>query len=159
MVDKPQPKVGARAVIVDAGRVLLIRAEEPGRVYYFLPGGHVQHGERLQEAVLREVKEETGLDVEIDRALGVREFIAARHARLARNVPRSHHVVAVIFLCRVKGSTEGKFTVDSGAGGVTGMEWIELDQLKGLELYPPHLKDLLVLGLARQDFRFWPEET
>jgi 8-oxo-dGTP diphosphatase len=159
MVDKPQPKVGARAVIVDKDKVLLLRAEEPGRVYYFLPGGHVQHGERLQDAVLREVKEETGLNVEIERALGMREFIAARHARLAKNVPQSHHVVAVIFLCRVKGNTVGKFTVDSGAGGVIGMEWVELGKVNGLELHPPHLRDLLVQGLARQDFRFWPEET
>lgn len=159
MTERLQPRVGARAVIEHEGKVLLLRAEEPGRRYYFLPGGHVQHGERLQEAVLREVKEETGLDVEIVRALGVREFIAARHARRAKNVPPNHHVVAVIFLCRLKETTKEQFTCDAGAQGVTGLEWIDLSKVTGLELHPPHLKDLLTRGLARQDFCFWPEET
>lgn len=159
MAEKQQPRVGARAVIVHEGKVLLLRAEEPGRVYYFLPGGHVQHGERMQEAALREVREETGLEAEVIRALGVREFIAARHARRARNVPASHHVVAVIFLCRLKGAPGGQFACDSGAQGVTGMEWIDLSQIAALELHPPQLKELLTSGLARQDFQFWPEET
>jgi len=159
MAEKQQPRVGARAVIIHEGKVLLLRAEEPDRVYYFLPGGHVQHGERLQDAVLREVKEETGLDTAIVRALGVREFLASHHKRLARNVPTTHHVVAVIFLCRVLGSEEGQFSRDTGAAGVTGMEWVSLGNVAKIEVHPPHLKELLMTGLSDPQFRFWPEET
>lgn len=159
MAEKPQPRVGARAVVIHDGKVLLLRAEEPGRTYYFLPGGHVQPGERLEEAALRELKEETGLDAAIERPLGVREFIAARHKRKAVNVPGGHHVVAVIFLCRLRGGQSGQFSRDVGAAGVTGMEWIELAEVESLELHPPHLKELLSKDLARQDFRFWPEDA
>lgn len=159
MAEKSHPRVGARAVVIHDGKVLLLRAEEPGRVYYFLPGGHVRLGERLEEAALRELKEETGLDAEVVRALGVREFIAARHKRKAVNVPQGHHVVAVIFLCRLKGDATGRFSRDAGVGGVTGMAWVDLRQVASLELHPPHLRELLTAGLARQEFRFWPEEA
>ncbi|MCC6150699.1 MAG: NUDIX domain-containing protein [Planctomycetes bacterium] len=159
MTERQQPRLGARAVIVREDKVLLLRAQEPSRSYYFLPGGHVQHGERLQDAVLREVKEETGLETAIVRALGVREFIASRHKRLAQNVPTTHHVVAVIFLCRVVGSGEGHFSCDAGATGVTGMEWVPLCNVARIEVHPPHLKELLMNGLSDPEFRFWPEET
>jgi ADP-ribose pyrophosphatase YjhB (NUDIX family) len=159
MAEKSIPRVGARAVIVHNGAVLLLRAEEPGRTYYFLPGGHVQHGERLAEAAVREVREETGLEVAVERALGVREFIASLHAKRARNVPASHHVLAVIFLCRLTNGAKGRFQGDSGAAGVTGMEWISLEKVTELELHPPQLKTLLLHGLQDKNVQFWPEES
>jgi ADP-ribose pyrophosphatase YjhB (NUDIX family) len=159
MPEKPIPRLGARAVILHEGRVLLLRAVEPGRTYYFLPGGHVKHGERAQEAAVREVLEETGLSVSIERALGVREFIAARHAKRPANMPAGHHVLAIIFLCKLEGSPEGRFQRDAGAGGVSGMEWIEVAKVAQLELHPPHLKTLLLSGLQDKSLHFWPEET
>ncbi len=159
MSEKPIPRVGARAVIIHEGRVLLLRAQEPGRTYYFLPGGHVQHGERAQEAAVREVKEETGLEVAVERALGVREFIAARHTKRPKNMPAGHHALAVIFLCRLLGSEVGRFQCDTGAGGVSGMEWIDLAKVAGVELHPPHLKTLLLSGLDSAQVNFWPEES
>ncbi|MGH3550464.1 MAG: NUDIX hydrolase [Pseudonocardiaceae bacterium] len=60
------------AVLLDeAGRLLLIRrANEPGRGRWSVPGGRVQAGETDQDAVIREVAEETGLTVEVTRWLG-----------------------------------------------------------------------------------------
>lgn len=159
MLEKPTARVGARAVILHQGKVLLLRAEEPGRTYYFLPGGHVKHGERAQEAAVREVREETGLEVAVERALGVREFIAARHARRPRNMPAGHHVLAVIFLCKLTGDAQGRFQGDAGATSVSGMEWIDLAGIGGLELHPPHVKTLLQSGLDDPGFKFWPEEN
>lgn len=66
---KGRPVVAARGIVYHEGRVLLLRAQEPGRTYYFLPGGHVAHGERLADAVVREVREETGLRVTVERPL------------------------------------------------------------------------------------------
>jgi len=55
----------------EAGRLLLIRrANEPGRGRWSVPGGRVQGGETDQDAVIREVAEETGLAVEVTRWLG-----------------------------------------------------------------------------------------
>ncbi|HRK89302.1 MAG TPA: NUDIX domain-containing protein [Anaerolineales bacterium] len=57
----PEPTVGV-FIFSSAGEVLLLKSHKwPGR--YVVPGGHVELGERLEEAAIREAKEETGLDI------------------------------------------------------------------------------------------------
>jgi 8-oxo-dGTP diphosphatase len=64
------PCVGA-VVRDDAGRLLLIcRGHEPSRGLWSLPGGRVEPGETLEAAVVREVREETGLEVRVGAAVG-----------------------------------------------------------------------------------------
>ena len=53
----------ATAIIIRDGKLLLIHRQKPGRDYYALPGGGVYLEESFEEACIREVKEETGLDV------------------------------------------------------------------------------------------------
>jgi 8-oxo-dGTP diphosphatase len=53
----------ATAIIIRGGKLLLIHRQKPGRDYYVLPGGGVKLHESYEEACIREVKEETGLDV------------------------------------------------------------------------------------------------
>lgn len=67
---KPQFSLGAFAIITDEqDRVLLgLRTD---RDMWNLPGGVIEHGESPWEAVVREVKEETGLEVKVDKMLGV----------------------------------------------------------------------------------------
>lgn len=55
----------------DSGRVLLVRrANEPSRGLWSIPGGRVEAGESAEEAARREVREETGLDVEVGTLVG-----------------------------------------------------------------------------------------
>lgn len=60
-------------VRVDGGVVLGKRTNEPGAGEWFVPGGRVHRGERLSDAVHRVAAEELGVDVEIERRLGVYE--------------------------------------------------------------------------------------
>jgi ADP-ribose pyrophosphatase YjhB (NUDIX family) len=53
----------AAAIIIKNGTLLLIHRKKPGQNYYILPGGGVELDESFQDACIREVKEETGLDV------------------------------------------------------------------------------------------------
>lgn len=72
MTDRPPvvPCVGA-VVVDDAGRLLLIRrGHAPSAGLWSVPGGHVEPGESLSEAVVREVREETGLDVHPGTVVG-----------------------------------------------------------------------------------------
>jgi len=63
-------RCGAAGFVRDeAGRILLIRRADNGR--WCLPGGHVDPGESAAEACIREVREETGLEVEVTRLIGV----------------------------------------------------------------------------------------
>ncbi|HTY44129.1 MAG TPA: NUDIX domain-containing protein, partial [Patescibacteria group bacterium] len=61
----------SRAIILANGKILLIHRFNNGEEYYVPPGGHIEKGESEEEALLREIKEETGLNAEIDKKLWV----------------------------------------------------------------------------------------
>ena len=96
MAGPETPKLMVDIVIPDGeGRVLLIqRASEPFQGSWALPGGFVDLGETVEEAAVREAKEETGLDVEILRLVDV-------YSDPDRD-PRGHNV-SVAFLARAGG--------------------------------------------------------
>jgi ADP-ribose pyrophosphatase YjhB (NUDIX family) len=91
------PIVGVGGVVVHAGRVLLIeRANEPLKGEWSLPGGALELGETLEEGVVREVEEETGLRVE---PVGV----VKAFDRISRDADERvrYHFVLVDFLCHL----------------------------------------------------------
>ena len=59
----------SRALILDNDKILLIHRFKYGREYFVLPGGHIEEGESEEEALVREIKEETNLDARIDKKL------------------------------------------------------------------------------------------
>jgi nucleoside triphosphatase len=69
----PEPTVGA-LIINQEDKMFLMRTHK-FRGRYVVPGGHIELGERMEEAVIREVKEETGLDVFDIRFLCFQEFV------------------------------------------------------------------------------------
>jgi mutator protein MutT len=90
---KKRPILGVGAIIIESGRIVLVeRGHEPLKGYWSLPGGAVEMGEKLVEAVRREVLEETGLEIEPISLFEIFERITAEY----------HYVVAD-YLCRVKG--------------------------------------------------------
>ena len=73
-----RPQLAVSAAIFRDGKVLLVRrARSPAKGFYSLPGGRVEFGESLHQALAREVDEETGLDVEIVGLAGWREVLPA----------------------------------------------------------------------------------
>jgi 8-oxo-dGTP diphosphatase len=94
------PLVGIGAVIVDNGRVLLVqRGREPLKGHWTLPGGLLEVGESLTAGVVREVREETGLEVEPVELVELVDRIHREDDRV-----RYHYVIAD-YLCRVAGGT------------------------------------------------------
>jgi len=72
-----RPYLAVSAAIVHDGRVLIVRrAQPPAYGLYTLPGGGVELGETLEQAVIREVREETGLEIEPCALAGYRQMIA-----------------------------------------------------------------------------------
>ena len=77
---KPRPEVAVGALAVEHGRLLCIRrGHGPGAGLWSLPGGRVETGESLHEALVREVLEETGLEVVVDHFVGYVERIGDDH--------------------------------------------------------------------------------
>lgn len=67
-----QPRVAVGVVVVMDSSVLLVkRGREPSKGLWSVPGGLIELGEKLEDAARREVREETGIDVRIDKLLGV----------------------------------------------------------------------------------------
>jgi ADP-ribose pyrophosphatase YjhB (NUDIX family) len=91
------PIVGVGGVVVHRGRVLLIRrGTEPLKGQWSIPGGLLELGEELAEGVRRELKEETGLNVEPRELLAVFDRIFRENSRVR------YHYVIVDYLCRLK---------------------------------------------------------
>jgi 8-oxo-dGTP diphosphatase len=59
----------AAAIVIKEGKILLMHRQKPGRDYFVIPGGGIEKDETPEIAVLREIKEETNLDAEIDYLL------------------------------------------------------------------------------------------
>ena len=96
-----RPLVGVGALIFHRGRILMAqRGKEPLKGYWSLPGGALEIGESLDCAVRREVREETGLEIE---PRGVFE-IFERNIRDAAGAPEYHYVL-IDYVCSVAGGT------------------------------------------------------
>jgi ADP-ribose pyrophosphatase YjhB (NUDIX family) len=97
-----QIRPGVAAIIQDAeGRILLQRRSDNG--LWGLPGGSVEIGESVQEAIVREVREETGLTVEVLRLVGVYSDPKVQIVRYPDgNVV---HYISTLLACRMLGGT------------------------------------------------------
>jgi len=122
------PLVGVGAIIVQDGRVLLVRrGTEPLKGHWTLPGGMLEVGEALAAAVVREVREETGLDVEPIELIELLDRIHREGSRV-----RYHYVIAD-YLCRVTG---GELRAASDADAVRWVERSDWNSHSALVLDP-----------------------
>lgn len=121
-----RPVVAVGAVIIDGERVLLVRrANEPSKGEWSLPGGAVEVGETLEAALVREVREETCLDVTVGPVVEVLDRI-----RRDAGARVEYHYVIVDYLCRVRG---GVAACGSDAAEV---RWAARDDLASFRLTP-----------------------
>jgi 8-oxo-dGTP diphosphatase len=118
------PLVGVGAVMFERGRVLLVkRGQPPLKDRWSLPGGLVELGETVREAVAREVREETGLQADVGKLLGVFD-------RVVRDATGriQYHYVLVDFLCH---SVSGEL---KAAGDAVDARWFAREELLELRL-------------------------
>ncbi len=120
------PAVAVDAIVEKNGKILLIkRKKEPFKGAYALPGGFVECGESCENAVVREVEEETGLKVRVKELLGV-------YSEPSRD-PRGH-VISICYIVEVVG---GSLKAGSDA---TDARFFNIDDVKKIELAFDHSK-------------------
>jgi 8-oxo-dGTP diphosphatase len=77
---KDVPQIAVGAIVVDDGALLMVqRGRDPGKGLWSIPGGRVERGEYLAAALVREVKEETHLDIEVGDLIGIAEVVGDPH--------------------------------------------------------------------------------
>lgn len=119
----PRPQLAVSAAIFRDGKVLVIRrAREPARALYTLPGGRVEGGETLIEAVAREVREETALAIDVLDLAGYREILP--------RADQPGHFVILPFAARW---TSGEVVLNEESDD---FRWVTLTELAGLPTTP-----------------------
>lgn len=112
------PKLTADGAIIKDGKILLIeRKNEPFKGKWALPGGFVEYGEKVEDAVVREVNEETGLDTKIIDIVGV-------YSDPSRD-PRGH-IVTVVYLLEI---LDGEIKVSDDAADAKFFDLNDLPKL------------------------------
>ena len=121
-------RVGAYGVVIDGGRILLALWNEGATPAWTVPGGGVEEGETPEQAAIREVREETGYDVELVRPLGEDTFTVPAGRRL-EGASRPLLSVRLIYEARIVG---GALTHEVG-GTTDEAAWIPLTEVARLE--------------------------
>jgi len=129
---------GARAVILDADKkVLMVKQQQEGRSIWLVPGGGIEAGENAMQAAIREVKEETGLDVDIKALLWHVEEVSEKRGQRFVN----------FFLAELKGGTLELGTDPERAEGeqvLSEVRFMSREEISELEvIYPEYLRDEL----------------
>lgn len=114
------PVIAVGAVVVKDGELLMVRRKnDPGKGLWSIPGGRLEPGEYISAAVAREVKEETGLDVEVLGLLGIFE------------VPGDPHYVVLDHIASHAGDDEPVAGDD-----VDDVRWVPVDGVSELQCTP-----------------------
>ena len=99
-MDYKTPKLTVDGIILDNNKVLLIkRKNAPFKGKWALPGGFVDYNEKVEDAIIREIKEETGVNVDIKELIGVYSD--------PKRDPRGHTVSVVFLLEIISGKIKG----------------------------------------------------
>jgi 8-oxo-dGTP diphosphatase len=126
-----EPRIRVSAILRWKGRVLLCRHEKAGREYWLLPGGGVNSGESLVNALHRELSEEIGIDDElpVEGPVAIVDSISPARSFAAK------HVVHIIFAGDLGGRSLERVTSQDAA--VRGHRLFGVADLDGVVLHPP----------------------
>jgi 8-oxo-dGTP diphosphatase len=126
-----QPRIRVSALLRWEGRMLLCRHEKPGKEYWLLPGGGVNGGESLADALHRELLEEVGIDDELplEGPIAIVDSIAPERSFAAK------HVVHIIFSGDLTGRSLERVTSQDAA--VRGHRLFAVTDLDDIVVHPP----------------------
>lgn len=125
-------RIRVSVVLIQDGKILLVKQKKFGKEYWLVPGGGLHFGETIKDAAKREAKEETNLDIELKQLLFLWESI---------NPDGSKHVVNLFFLGEILG---GQLKL-AEEPNLIDLKFFDFNDLKDLKFYPPITQQLLAV--------------
>ena len=134
MIFKRQHEIRIRVsgILVEKGRVLLVAHRKEGRVYWLLPGGGVEFGERLHESLRREVREELGIGVDVQDIVMTNDSISREAGR---------HILNVYFLCSYR---DGEYRLGSDSR-LCDYGFFGKEEIPKMTIVPPMGREILAI--------------
>lgn len=118
-----KPILIVNSVIIDNNRLLLIKRVKPPYVgYWSMPGGKIEFAEHIEEAAVREFKEETNIDTEFEKLCGIASEVIYKDSK-----PDAHFI---IFVCRLKHLHTNTVETESK------LKWVALDNIENEKIIP-----------------------
>ena len=131
-----KPRVRVAGILIENDRILLIEHLKKNKRYWLVPGGGVDWGESTAEALIREYKEETNLDIDVDKFLFLSETIAP---------DKQKHVINLYFQVRVLKNSIEDIRIGNEKN-LMDLRFITKEEIEEIKLYPnikEQLKQLL----------------
>ncbi|MEK4085407.1 ADP-ribose pyrophosphatase YjhB, NUDIX family [Paenisporosarcina quisquiliarum] len=126
-------------LIVKDNKLLIM--QDKGQPYFYVPGGRIKMNEKSVDAVKREIQEELGVEVNVDRMLWINENFFKEETS-----EEQFHEVCFFYLVELKENEDLKgneFVVDE-EGKIHTYYWKTLDEIKYINLYPQFLREKIV---------------
>ena len=133
-------RVGANAVVVQNDAILVVEFDDETGPHFNLPGGGVESSESIQEALVREVLEETCAKVSVGPLLLVTEYFPPRY----QNLYGPAHKVGFFFECHLLAGSQPHLPEHADANQV-GVQWLPLAKLPNAPLLPRIADRLLAM--------------
>jgi len=137
-----------RAVIVRDGKLLVIKMCDRSGIFYVLPGGGQKHGETMKQGLLRECREEIGIEVMIGPLLYVREYIGRNHS--FSKYHRDFHQVETVFACSIPPKTEPVAGSEKDRKQI-GFAWLDLEKLSEHRFLPADAIPMIQQNASHSD--------
>ena len=125
------------AMIINDGKILAMKDERSP--YYYLPGGRVKIGERAEEAVIRECREELDAEIKIIRPLWLNQAFFTEDVDGIR-----YHEICIYFLMNISGTDiplRGEKFICTEGKRINRFEWLPFAKLEEEYFYPEFLKN------------------
>lgn len=111
--------------------------------YFHIPGGHIEIGEDSKEAIIREIKEEIGCDVQEANLFVIQENFWIRNNRKC-------HGIEFYYIIKPKQQLQmidcEKVEIDKGEEKLLELKWVTSEELKDIDLRPTNIRDMLING-------------
>ena len=140
MAEVLRPRVRVAGILIEDDKILLIEHLKKDRRYWLVPGGGVDWGESTAEALIREYKEETNLDISVEKFLFLSETIAP---------DKQKHVINLYFQIKVlKNSIENMQL--GNEKNLIDLRFITKNEIENIKLYP-NIKTQLIQLLNKEE--------